>query len=277
MIVSPLDVLKIRFQVMADLPTIYNQHHYSSIASATRSVLKDGGLGAFWKGNTAALLMVIPYGSLQFTCFHQLQQFAFLTPMQEPYKSFVVGSVAGAFATVVTYPLDMLRTRFAVQTEDKRVYKSLRQATGAIYARDGFKGFYAGLRPTMVEIIPYAALQFASYEWARNRVMKSSESNTVTPLQTLGVASFAGLTSKLLTLPLDVTRKKFQVQGQFSKADAPPVYTSVLHALGRTWRHEGVRGLFRGWVPSLMKAIPNAGITFFVYEESRSRILRTRT
>jgi solute carrier family 25 (mitochondrial thiamine pyrophosphate transporter), member 19 len=274
---SPLDVIKIRFQVMSELPGVYNRRHYASMSSAARSIFKDGGPAAFWKGNCAAMLMVVPYGSIQFASFYQFQQSGLVAPLKEPYRSLVVGSAAGALATILTYPLDLLRTRFAAQTEGRRVYSSLRQARREILAREGLAGFLAGLRPTLVEIVPYAGIQFASYEWAKTRfVENNSVGNSISKLQTFGAACFAGLTSKLFTLPLDVVRKKLQVQAQFPGFRDAPMFTGVVDTIATVFRRDGLRGLFRGFTPSLLKAVPNAGLTFIVYEEARAYVLVRR-
>lgn len=45
-----------------------------------------------------------------------------------------------------------------------QVYPNMRSAFGHIIQKRGFKGLYAGLSPTLVEIIPYAGLQFGSYD-----------------------------------------------------------------------------------------------------------------
>lgn len=96
-------------------------------------------------------------------------------------KPFVSGMVAGSFATAITYPFDLLRTRFAVQGTSKvrskhiyllmqylymsiQVYKSLSHAILDINEKEGIKGFYRGLGSSIIQIMPYMGLMFFSYE-----------------------------------------------------------------------------------------------------------------
>ncbi|CAI5492143.1 unnamed protein product [Closterium sp. Naga37s-1] len=112
-----------------------------------------------------------------------------------PELSFVGGSVAGMAATVGSYPFDLLRTVLASQGEPKssplmrhgghggvgsypfdllrtvlasqgepKVYAGMRAACMGIVRERGVRGLFAGLPPTMVEIIPYAGLQFGLYD-----------------------------------------------------------------------------------------------------------------
>lgn len=46
----------------------------------------------------------------------------------------------------------------------KQVYPNMRAAVSDILQRRGFRGLYAGLTPTLIEIVPYAGLQFGTYD-----------------------------------------------------------------------------------------------------------------
>lgn len=266
MVVSPLDVLKIRFQVQSD---VQSRFQYTSLSSATRSILRHEGISGFWKGNVAALLMVMPYASIQFATFYQLKEIGFAGKVSEPYRSLELGAIAGATATVFVYPLDLLRTRFAVQTEP-RVYKSVGHAFSLIYKRNGIPGLYVGLQPTLIEIVPYVSIQFAVYEAAKKRLMHCSEDNTISPTQNLCIGAASGLAAKMGTFPLDLCKKKLQIV-----SDNPErTYSGIWDVLRQVYIREGVRGWFRGLAPSLLKTIPNSAVTFLVYQETRNVFLR---
>ncbi|MCO5575851.1 hypothetical protein L7F22_029656 [Adiantum nelumboides] len=62
-----------------------------------------------------------------------------------------------------SYPFDFLRTVLASQGEPM-IYPDLRSAfIGTLQSR-GVRGLYAGLAPTLIEIVPYAGIQFGSYD-----------------------------------------------------------------------------------------------------------------
>lgn len=64
------------------------------------------------------------------------------------------------------------------------------------------------------------------------------------------------------TYPLDMVRGRLtvQVDGKTTKA-----YTSMTHAARVIIAEEGVRALYKGWVPSVIGVIPYVGLNFAVY------------
>jgi len=70
----------------------------------------------------------LSYGAVQFLTYQRMQDFfkhVYLNKNGKPLinttlQPFISGAVCGTTATVVTYPFDLLRTRFAAQGE-KRV------------------------------------------------------------------------------------------------------------------------------------------------------------
>ena len=123
--------------------------------------------------------------------------------------SFASGAVAGAAATTLTYPLDLLRTRFAAQGSD-RVYASLRSSIRDIARDEGLIGFFQGLGAGIRKVVPYMGLFFSAYETLRPSLV-----GLALPFgsgdATAGV--LAGVFAKLGVFPLDLIRKRLQVQG----------------------------------------------------------------
>ena len=199
--------------------------------------------------------------------------------------SLVAGSASGAAATLATYPLDLLRTRLAAQGEPK-VYKGMFHAASTIVRKKGVSGLYAGLVPTLVQILPYAGVQFLAYDGLRSAVVASKErrrgegpqtSATVSSLESFFLGVAAGVVSKCVVHPLDVIKKRLQVQGlnrsiAYGARVACGTYSGTRDAMVQVLRTEGVAGLYKGIAPSLIKAAPNAAITFMVYEWASRRL-----
>jgi solute carrier family 25 (mitochondrial thiamine pyrophosphate transporter), member 19 len=274
MFIAPLDVVKIRFQIQPEAPQLYK---YKSSLAAIRNIAATEGVRALWKGNVPALMMVVPYASLQFSAFHQLRQ-SRLVALGEPYQSLALGAVSGAVATACTYPLDLLRTVFAAQTEP-RLYSSLGKAVSGIYAMRGFRGLYAGFGPTLVEIVPYIAIAFATYESARAQVAALRPDGVLSTVDSLVIGAATGTFAKLVTLPLDNAKKRMQIQGQLDVGGMPnkPPYTGIADCLAKSYAREGIRGWFRGLSPSLFKAAPNSAITFAAYESAKRFVASHRS
>ncbi|XP_062230483.1 mitochondrial thiamine diphosphate carrier 2-like isoform X3 [Phragmites australis] len=241
----------------------------------------------FWRGNVPALLMYMPYTAIQFTVLHKLKTFASGSSRTEdhlhlsPYLSYVSGALAGCAATIGSYPFDLLRTILASQGEPK-VYPNMRSAFLDIIRTRGVQGLYSGLSPTLVEIIPYAGLQFGSYDTFKRSMMtwnrykyshlnSSSEDESVSSFQLFLCGFAAGTFSKAVCHPLDVVKKRFQIEGlkRHPRYGAPvdsSTYKGMYHALKEIVAKEGFGGLYKGLFPSLVKSAPAGAVTFVAYE-----------
>ena len=86
-----------------------------------RTIVQHEGLRGLWKGNIPAALLYVGYGPVQFVA---LKEFTLLIEREAPglhpdVRNALAGGAAGASATIATYPLDLLRTRFAAQGSHK--------------------------------------------------------------------------------------------------------------------------------------------------------------
>ncbi|XP_023648971.1 mitochondrial thiamine pyrophosphate carrier isoform X1 [Paramormyrops kingsleyae] len=271
--ISPLDVIKIRFQLQIEkLSSQSKQGKYWGLWQASCRILSEEGTTAFWKGHVPAQLLSICYGAVQFTSFELLTELVHngtTYHSQMPAVHFVCGGLSACCATVACQPLDTLRTRFAAQGEP-RVYRSLRHATSTMYRKGGVLTFYRGLAPTVVAIFPYAGLQFFFYNILKDILLvQSKEANPTGSFRKLLCGSCAGIISKTITYPFDLIKKRLQVGG-FEEARAPfgqvRSYQGLVDCMVRIAREEGPQGFFKGLSPSLVKAALSTGFTFFWYE-----------
>ncbi|KAM9346009.1 mitochondrial thiamine pyrophosphate carrier [Symphorus nematophorus] len=272
-LISPLDVLKIRFQLQIErVSSKRPEGKYWGLFQASRCIHSEEGLSAFWKGHIPAQLLSICYGAVQFATFECLTEVVHKTT---PYDSqtagvhFVCGGLAACSATVVCQPLDTLRTRFAAQGEPK-VYTNLRHAVSTMCRTEGVLTFYRGLSPTLLAVFPYAGLQFFSYNVFKQLLAPTPKAgNSGGNLRSLICGSGAGLISKTITYPFDLFKKRLQVGGfeaarvRFGQVRS---YRGLLDCAVQIAKEEGFRGFFKGLSPSLVKAALSTGFTFFWYE-----------
>lgn len=59
---------------------------------------------------------------------------------------------------------------------------------------------------------------------------------------------------------------------QAQRANADAAYSSMSDVFWRTYRHEGVRGFYKGLFPNLLKVVPAASITYLVYEAMKKSL-----
>ncbi|OTF69749.1 graves disease carrier protein-like protein [Euroglyphus maynei] len=140
----------------------------------------------------------------------------------------------------------------------------------------------------MVRIFPYAAVQFMSFE-AYKRVLSqmftgdelnislsanipnNHRSNVNHELKFIA-GSMAGVTSVLMTYPLDLVRARLATivntkrdpSISINKVSSP---TTILGTLVSVFRNEGgILGLYRGITPTVLAMIPYGGCNFYMFE-----------
>ncbi|XP_066991693.2 mitochondrial thiamine pyrophosphate carrier [Anabrus simplex] len=233
---QPLDVIKIRFQLQVEpLSRRSAISKYRSIIQANRRIIREEGIAALWKGHIPAQLLSITYGIVQFAAFESLtNQMQNISSDAKNYQSsiyFVSGAAAGCLATLFSFPFDVVRTRLVAQGEPK-YYKGVVHAFYKIYTKEGLRAFFKGLTPALLQVAPHAGVQFAAYKMFKN-ILIQNESEDVQAHEvnecslealsfsgTLLCGSLAGACAKTVVYPLDVARKRLQIQG-FEKARIP--------------------------------------------------------
>lgn len=244
---------------------------YKGTIPTIKHILAYEGVTGLWKGNIPAEVMYVCYSAVQFTAYRSTTMFIhhMIGKNKIPHsaESFISGATAGFCATAATYPLDLLRTRFAAQGNDK-VYASLINAIKNIHRDEGYRGFFRGLTAGVGQIVPFMGTFFALYETLRlplaqvNLPFSSGDA-------TAGVIS--SVIAKTAVFPLDLVRKRMQVQGPTRSKYVHkniPEYRGIPSTIATIFQVEGYRGLYRGLTVSLIKAAPASAVTMWTYERS---------
>ncbi|KAJ1915826.1 mitochondrial thiamine pyrophosphate transporter [Mycoemilia scoparia] len=254
----------------------------SGMMSCMHKIVKEEGVKGLFKGNLSAEYLYLTYGGAQFMFYTMYERAMKKTSLPSSLQAFVSGAGAAATATTLTYPLDLLRTRFAAQSAKKRYYTGLSKAIVMIWHDEGAAGFYRGAWAANLQIMPYMGLTFACYSIFGDAYDNARSSlplnwHILDHWRDFLVGGFAGVASKAGVYPLDLVRKRMQVQGphrQYLANGGVPMYQQgVFSTLVTIVRYEGVTSLFRGLTPALIKSGPTSAMMFLVYGQMRDFLL----
>ncbi|XP_041364991.1 mitochondrial thiamine pyrophosphate carrier-like [Gigantopelta aegis] len=277
-VAQPLDVLKIRFQLQVDPIQQSQGSLYQGLIHAVRKIAVEEGISAFWKGHVPAQALSIFYGIAQYTFFEALTKGSwYLMPESlnaewRPVTHTVCGGLSGCISTFVVQPIDVIRTRFVAQGGTK-IYFNVYQAFFHIAHQEGVRGFYRGLTPALLQIAPQMGLQFGLYSFFTlmwDNIKGTTSFKIPGPVESFFCGTGAGFLSKMIVYPLDVIKKRLQIQG-FEKARKNfgtfHTYYGFLHCCRHIVLNEGIRGLYKGLLPSVLKAGVVSGTIFCVYDQ----------
>ncbi|KAJ3360811.1 hypothetical protein GGF32_007969 [Allomyces javanicus] len=215
----------------------------------------------------------------------------------ERLRNSLAGGAAGAGASFLTCPLDVVKTRLQHSPKYAGTLHGLR----TIWTEEGYRGWYRGLNATMLGYLPSWAIYFTVYEETKRLLYAFSDgypqeidghrdgsshgnapalatavgaapatrADDAPPTQgrlspgTVNVLSAmaAGVISTTATNPLWVVKSRFMTQSEHTTYN----YRSIWHAFYQIYTHEGVRGFYKGLGTSLL-GVSHAAVQFPLYE-----------
>lgn len=201
-VVAPLDRVKILFQANNPQFAKYTGSWAGAIRAIRDIYAKDRVRGLF-RGHSATLFRIFPYGGIKFLAYEQVRGMLIRTKEEEtPVRRFMAGSIAGCMSVFATYPLEVIRVRLAWETKSQKrmnvveicrtIYNEqprppqmnnvLRnssvpnpaaatiEASSAVIEtvtpRSGLSNFFRGFTPTLWGMIPYAGASFLTHDAA---------------------------------------------------------------------------------------------------------------
>lgn len=236
------------------------------IEAFTKTLRKEGPL-AFYKGTSAPLVGVGLCVSVQFYAFHemkrQLLKHSNNTTGTLTYPQFyLAGAFAGAINTIITSPVEQIRILLQTQPSgDKKLYSGPIDAVKKIWSQHGLaKGIFRGSGITLLREAQAYGVWFLTYEFLMNETIKcnNQDRHEIPTWQLMLYGALAGEALWLSSYPLDVI--KSQVQGDLFENSK--YRGSAIEAFKQTWKGLGWQGLWRGIVPTLLRAMPASAGTF---------------
>ncbi|KAI1430893.1 mitochondrial carrier [Xylaria sp. CBS 124048] len=252
------------------------------LVAAIRDLYKAGGARGFFAGNGLNVVKIMPETAIRFGAYEAAKNaLAGLEGHRDPhhinpYSKFVAGGVAGMVAQFCVYPLDTLK--FRLQSEyvsgGPRGNALLLQTARKMLAEGGARAAYRGVTMGLIGMFPYSAIDMGTFELLKTTYVQYNAKKTGCHEEDAQPSTFAtgimgassGAFGASVVYPLNVLRTRLQTQGTTMH---PARYTGIWDVAHKTVKNEGVRGLYKGLMPNLLKVAPALSITWMVYENAK--------
>ncbi|ORY00793.1 mitochondrial carrier [Basidiobolus meristosporus CBS 931.73] len=191
--------------------------------------------------------------------------------LSDNIKNMIAGASAGFITSIVTCPLDVVKTILQNQGkhEGGSVYRGTLGTLSRIWVEEGVRGLYRGLGPTIYGYLPTWSIYFSVYNNLKGVLGKRAGASADNAMVHVVSAMGAGATSSIMTSPLWVIKTRFMTQSKSTSYR----YKNTLDAFTVILREEGVRGFYKGLTPSLL-GVFHVAVQFPLYERLK-RILNS--
>ncbi|KAH9555003.1 hypothetical protein CY35_08G092200 [Sphagnum magellanicum] len=161
---TPMDVVKQRLQL--------KHTPYRGLTHCIATMLRVEGFGAFYTSYPTTVVMNVPFTAVHFASYEAAKKLLMeVSPDKVDEEHLLVhvtaGGAAGALASAVTTPLDVVKTRLqcqGVSGAQRFMSCSVVDAVRRIVAEEGLSALLRGLRPRVLFHTPAAAICWSTYE-----------------------------------------------------------------------------------------------------------------
>eukprot|EP00300_Choanocystis_sp_HF-7_P000381 c10309_g2_i1.p1 GENE.c10309_g2_i1~~c10309_g2_i1.p1 ORF type:complete len:315 (-),score=49.07 c10309_g2_i1:189-1133(-) len=256
---APLDRLKVLYEVK------HVKTRTNSIWRDLKAIGERGGFRSYFRGNGVNVVKIIPKMAIKFYAFEFFKNQICPTGDPTVAQRLAAGMSAAAFSQFFIHPLDCVKTRIAATEE--AAFRGVSDVVRAM-VKEGPLAFYRGVIPSVVGIIPSMGVDLAIYDslkalYARQFNLPPKENAPATALLAIGmISTAAGYT---VGQPFGVIRARLMVQG--SHAEFAQRYSGAIDVVVQTVREDGIRGMYRGLGPQMLRVIPAGSITYVAYDK----------
>lgn len=256
---QPFDTVKVRVQSAPE-------GTYKGALDVVKQLLANEGPKGFYKGTLTPLIGVGACVSVQFSVNEFMKRTYDSKLNGAPlslFQFFNCGAAAGFANGVLASPIEHIRIRLQTQTGNTKSFNGPIDCAKKIYASSGIRGIYKGLAPTLIRESVGLGIYFATYEALIAReIGKSSILRSDIPAWRLCLyGGLSGYTLWIGIYPVDVIKSKLQTDSL-----KKPVYKTSIDVARDIFAKTGIRGFYKGFVPTILRAAPANGATFAVFE-----------
>jgi solute carrier family 25 citrate transporter 1 len=169
-----------------------------------------------------------------------------------PLRSIIAGSSAGAVEIAITYPAEFAKTRTQLNS---------RLAAGQKVPFPPFgKQWYAGCTTLIIGNSIKAGVRFVAFDQYK-RIL-GNEDGTISGPMTVVAGFCAGATESLLAV---TPFESIKTQLIDDRKQANPRMKGFLHGSKLIAREQGIKGFFKGFVPTTARQAANSAVRFSAY------------
>ncbi|CAK0741389.1 hypothetical protein CVIRNUC_001321 [Coccomyxa viridis] len=265
---------RVKMQMMLHQPA-------DSALQVAGGIYQSEGIAGFWRGNGLNILRTAPFKAVNFFSFDMYRKT--FTRVGGGVLSnearLTAGALAGVTASIICFPLDVLRTRVLCSPGSDLRSHPLRMLV-KIAKSEGAGALYVGIGPSLLGMVPSGAIYYWMYDLLKERRFrlvakrKGRRPKQLDAAHALLFGAMAGCSAESLVFPLEVVRRRMQTMAADSLSRKAGMVV-LRQAVMDIWAREKLKGFYAGMLPNTVQVLPSAALSYAAFEASKS-LLRVK-
>ncbi|RRT55822.1 hypothetical protein B296_00025975 [Ensete ventricosum] len=192
--------------------------------------------------------------------------------MGDAAKDLTAGTVGGAAQLIVGHPFDTIKVKLQSQPAplpgQPPKYSGAMDAVKQTMVAEGPRGLYKGMGVPLATVAAFNAVLF-TVRGQMEVLLRSEPGASLTVNQQMVCGAGAGVAVSILACPTELIKCRLQAQSALAgsaASSAAAKYGGPMDVAKHVIREAGVRGLFKGMVPTLAREVPGNAVLFGAYE-----------
>lgn len=194
----------------------------------------------------------------------------------------LAGALTGTATRAICQPLDVLKIRLQLQSEDssRAKYKSIRHALCCILKEEGVFAYWKGHVPGQYLSILYGSINIGIYQtlWSSSYLKSQTRSSDKFQLMLSDVlvGTLSAMPATVISYPFDIIRTRLIGQSPTllcTKTKQSSKYTGISSAMKEITSKEGCRAVYKGLSVAIFTIPMYSGLSLCIYNVTTPYVL----
>lgn len=222
---------------------MYTDSRPPGIWVGLRETYLKTGLLSLFRGNSVSIMMSVLEQALRFSIIdYSKKKFEDEHGHINPHDFLIIGIITGVLSTLVLFPLDVIRIRIiSSEGEKHKVYNKIIK----IYTKNGFRGFYSGLTPHLISVLPAGSFNVVFYNLLRRLLITDNDIENIRLHKFMFIGGTAALITGTVTYPFSLLTSRLIVANR--DVDNHSERIGMFNMFKNIVKNEGFFGFFKGF------------------------------
>jgi len=282
-ITYPLDIAKTRLQVQTHSNDIKDEDKlYKGTLDCLRRMIKEEGLDGLYSGLFSSLFGTVASSFAYFFWYSLVKKGYYKQYPKATEKPLSIrvelslGAIAGIVSHLCTLPISVVTTRQQTTAPENR--KNFLSTIAEVVKEDGITGLWKGLKPSVM-LTMNPAITYSVFERIKSGVLETRKNSgkkmELSSGEVFIIGAFAKTVATVVTYPLIMAKIKLQWKPakkeneteEERKEREQKTYTGIADVIKKSYKANGIPGLYQGMQAQILKAVLTQAILFVSKEK----------